>query len=155
MLNPPRKNYPFKCPFGVVGDRLWVKETFRIFNSLNECSHYDPCSCGQYNGKPIYRADCDDESTWHPSIHMPQWASRLTIEITDIRVERLRDISEEDARACGIWCKYDGQGCEGECHKCNATAKEGFKALWNSTFKQKWDSNPFCWVVSVRRVDSK
>jgi hypothetical protein len=161
MLNPPRKNYPFKCPFGVVGDRLWVRETFRIFNSLDECSHYDPCSCGQYNGKPIYRADCDDESKWKPSIYMPRWASRLTLEITNIRVERLQEITEEDVKAEGLLdsngihlseCFLAGRGMTDRCDCGDCSDKEHFEKLWDSINKDRapWASNPWVWVLEFR-----
>ena len=79
------------CPFGEVGDRIWVRETFRLFDSSVECSCEDHCSCSCYHGKPLYRANGDDtECRWTPSIHMPRWASRITLEITGVRVERHR-----------------------------------------------------------------
>ncbi|WP_035601682.1 hypothetical protein, partial [Edwardsiella tarda] len=77
------------CPYGQPGDRLWVRETF-----------------GDCGVRFVYRADTDDGAAcqvkrWTPSIHMPRWASRITLEITDVRVERLQDITEEEAKAEG------------------------------------------------------
>jgi len=78
------------CPYGTPGDRLWVRETF--------------CDTGCQ--RAVYRADTAVENwkyrIWRPSIYMPRWASRITLEITDVRLERLQDISEADAAAEGV-----------------------------------------------------
>ncbi|MFX5336322.1 hypothetical protein ABTD37_20170, partial [Acinetobacter baumannii] len=89
---------PMVCPFGQIGDRLWVRETFRLYD-LDECPHADfPCGCPR-NGTPLYKAshDCGDGEKWKPSSHMPRSACRLILEITNIRIERLNDITSEDA----------------------------------------------------------
>ena len=147
MLDPPRRNYPGACPYGTIGDRLWVRETWAPHP--------------QDSSTVFYRATVDAEpgirvwdGPWKPSIHMPRWASRINLEITGIRVERVQDISEEDARAEGLWCKFDGQGCEGQCHKCSATAKEAFEALWDSINAKShpWASNPWVWVIEFGRA---
>jgi hypothetical protein len=134
------------CPYGTIGDRLWVKETHHV----RDAGYVDG------TGRDIvYKADDEDfPYGWTPSIHMPRWASRINLEITGIRVERVQDISEEDARAEGLWCKFDGQGCEGQCHKCSATAKEAFEALWDSINSKRapWASNPWVWVIEFGRA---
>src|SRR5690606_13727332 len=88
------------CPFGMPGDLIYVRETFRRFDSSNECGCSDaPCGCPR-TGTPIYFSDCScSESKWTPSIHMPRWASRLTLKVTGVRVERVQDISKADAEA--------------------------------------------------------
>lgn len=79
------------CPHGEPGDRLWCRETFANI----ALKGYEPVL--------FYRADEDDKAvTWKPSIHMPRWASRITLEITEVRVQRVQEISEEDAKAEGV-----------------------------------------------------
>lgn len=100
---------PLKCPFGQPGDRLWVRETFRcngwaddvatIFYRANERNSYTEM-CEQFPVSNHKQLPVDGK--WRPSIHMPRWASRITLEITGVRVERLQDISREDALAEGI-----------------------------------------------------
>ena len=132
------------CPFGQVGDLLWVRETFRLFDS-DECPHSDfPCGCPSW-GTPLYRAshDCFDGEKWTPSIHMPRWASRILLEITNIRVERLQDISEEDAVSEGMTA--DDDYC----------AEEQFSMLWTKTYgwgEKGWNENPWVWVVDFKVI---
>lgn len=146
------------CPYGATGDRLWVRETFRLFDKYQECGCSDfPCNCPSHNS-PIYRAsnnDCEDK--WTPSIHMPRSACRLVLEITGVRVERLGDISNEDAKAEGVT-----PACEllpnipdayltpkGDF----ATAKVAFQRLWESIYgAESWQANPWVWVIEFRRV---
>src|SRR5262245_50360133 len=87
-----------KCKYGQPGDRLWVRETWRVFGG----HQYE---YQQHQPSVLYRADFDlfdEEGAWRPSIFMPRWASRITLEITKVRVERLDGISEEDAMAEGV-----------------------------------------------------
>lgn len=130
-------------PYGQPGDRLWVREAF----AKNEVLPVEHRASGGW----IYRADLNDRGVtrysarWTPSIHMPRAASRLTLEITDVRVERLNDISEADARAEGVTLK-GGQGYEG-------WAKQEYMALWESINGPcSWAMNPWVWVVEFRRV---
>ncbi len=136
------------CPYGRPGDRLWVRETFRLFAAEEECACYDSCSCQRYDGKPVYYADTlDDESTWKPSIFMPRWASRITLEITDVRVERLREISEADAIAEGVTASIVGADLD------HLRYRAGFQTGWNHLNAKRgysWESNPFVWVVSFQ-----
>lgn len=139
----------FLCPFGAAGDRIWVRETWARYN-IDQDSH-----------DMAYRAtipeDWPESGRWRPSIHMPRWASRITLEITDVRVERLNAISEEDARAEGI---IDG-GCLncGEPEPCGCAnpepdATDAFAYLWQSIYGQEiWNANPWVWVISFKRVE--
>lgn len=136
-----------KCTFGQTGDRIWVRETFG--------------DCGE---RLVYRADTDDGAKckvnrWTPSIHMPRAASRILLEITDVRVERLNSISEEDCWAEGIEA-IDGLfenteiidmalkiGC------CVEDSKPMFALLWQSIYgDDSWQANPWVWCISFRRI---
>ncbi|HBU6642584.1 TPA: hypothetical protein MC552_002396 [Klebsiella aerogenes] len=160
----------FTCPLGVVGDRIWVRETFQgplfdyeqMESYLEDSSKFEKPEFCQYaaDGKPApeyYDADDNLRQGWRPSIHMPRWASRLLLEITDVRVERLNAISEEDARAEGI---IDG-GCLncGEPEPCGCAnpepdATDAFAYLWQSIYGQEnWNANPWVWVIEFKRVE--
>ena len=169
---------PFKCPYGHPGDRLWVRETFRLFDSSVECACYDDCKCSKHHGKPLFKADCDDDGPWKPSIHMPRSISRITLEVTDVRVERLNSITEEDAKAEGILpnqrapldstsriCTNCGRHIHqhiGSVDVCpqshgdtftNWTTKGGFKILWESiNGPGSWDLNPWVWAITFKRI---
>ena len=152
----PGKVQP-RCPYGKPGDKLWVRETFRMFDSSIECACYDDCRCASFHGKPIYKADGNLESKWKPSIYMPRWASRIDLEITNIRAERLHDISEEDAKAEGIeesepgmWKSYNKRA-GWESVNCPVTS---YRSLWESiNGVGSWDENQFVWVIEFRRVN--
>lgn len=137
------ENHISYCPHGVAGDRLWVRETFS--------SHI-----GNY-GESIeyaYRATHDDRyGPWKPSIHMPRSASRILLEVTNVRVERLQDISEEDAVAEGIeqepgtshWKNYDTSPGGWRYWE---SPIQSYRTLWESiNGKGSWDLNPWVWVV--------
>ena len=135
-------------PLGTIGDRLWVREAFRIYNSASECACYDECKCARMNGKPLYRASdpSPDEDKWAPSIHMPRWASRITLEITGVRVERVQEITEEDVWKEGweaVASIPDSKG--GLCKFAN------WGEYWNSIYTN-WDANPWVWVYEFRRI---
>lgn len=125
------------CPYGEVGDRLWVREAWR---KHPEFDYRGPGGC-------LYFADRGHkfDGPWKPSIHMPRWASRITLEVTSIRVERLRDISEEDAEAEGIQFIRDVPDVDE-----TLSAKELFEVLWDSINGKRgygWKVNPWVWVV--------
>ena len=131
------------CPYGVPGDRLWVRETFAdIPATAPGHMHY------KANATMADLAWFAEEGwKWTPSIFMPRWASRITLEITGVRVERVRDISEEDARAEGIPDEYRAGHC--------IYYRPRFKTLWDSINAKRgfgWDSNPYVWVVEFKRV---
>lgn len=157
----------FQCPYGKPGDLLWVREAFRFYSNTDECGCSEHCSCPR-NGTPLYRSCHDDgESKWKPSIHMPRWASRITLEITAVRVEQLQDISETDAIAEG--CCLSEAEVEGNKElmqrvslsggkKYPLTARTKFFLLWSSIHGgDKFlsgpncvEANPWVWVVEFR-----
>lgn len=141
----------FSCPFGQVGDRLWVRETF-AGHYLDDDQIQD-IKDGRDKAEDLceYRADYSDDADcvdgWTPSIHMPRWASRITLEITAVRVERLNDISEEDAKAEGVKAGV----CPGHEHMMHQVA---FSELWQSIYGvDSWNANPWVWVIEFRRVE--
>lgn len=162
------------CPYGSPGDRLWVRETW---GSADGMYH------GHENDVPrviAYRADKSaiDQGLsrqvpipawdlaqwnwgtikWRPSIHMPRWASRITLEVTDVRLERLQDISEEDAKAEGVATRCLAEPDESpECsvgfRNPDGFALDNFRSLWDAiNGAESWDANPWVWVVSFRRL---
>lgn len=152
-----------RCPYGAPGDRLWVRETWAGRVDLDPDS--DPAKRKHY---AMYRSDeagsPTDPDNWHdfggkwrPSIYMPRWASRITLEVTAVRVERLQTITEDDARAEGVGraphCDHvrfscEEVGCAGSGHR------GGFAALWDSinAERARWASNPWAWVVEFKPV---
>lgn len=163
------------CPFGQPGDRLWVRETWSVVSHAFDddglmidylperpakAVHEKPFGNGYYSGHAIYAADggftwgdddgcVDGRSYWKPSIHMPRWASRITLEITGVRVERLQGISEQDAAVEGVIPAAGGveKGWE---HRFN------FRELWMGIYgADSWQANPFVWVVEFKRVEDE
>lgn len=166
-------------PYGQPGDRLWVREAFRFPESLNL---HSPAVCGEmatdagynYPWAPTqFEADGKKSGEWigfetppkvttagklRPGIHMPRWASRTTLEITGVRVERLQDISEADAIAEGCTPNHNGYYWGGphqvSGRKQMATAVRAYRDLWESINGHgSWDANPWVWVVKFRRVE--
>lgn len=142
------------CPYGQPGNRLWVRETYCVGYEYQP-GHFTaiPYQGCEKRRRAFYRATDDDakddpKRPWKPSIHMPRWASRITLELTGVRVERLQDINEEDAMAEGVnWKDYAGLA--------NKTARKLFIDLWdsiNAKDGRRWVDNPFVWVVSFKRV---
>ncbi|HBR3239146.1 TPA: hypothetical protein R7G80_005241 [Klebsiella pneumoniae] len=145
------------CPFGAVGDRIWVRETWQaIHDYCDENGHVDerryarsiPRHRGNY-WHPVYEEAWGNESRedrefpWRPSIHMPRWASRILLEITDVRVERLRSMSQDDARAEGVIAASGPM-----------EAGLAFRELWDSIYgEESWKANPWVWVISFERVE--
>jgi hypothetical protein len=137
-----------KCPYGQPGDLLWVRETW----AKNEVYPIRDREAGDY----IYKADLAKDgrtkyaATWKPSIHMPKWAARLFLEITDIRVERVQDISEEDAEKEGAEEMFVNPLNLGDKRK---SFIFGFTCLWDSINAKRgysWDNNPWVWVIGFR-----
>ncbi|EPU4808149.1 hypothetical protein ACVXC9_002907 [Vibrio cholerae] len=167
------------CPIANIGDLIYVRETFRLFNHSDECGCSDYCSCPP-SGTPVYFATCggDSESKWKPSIHMPRTASRLTLKVTDVRIERVQDITEDQAEKEGVisnekygdlageenlfncpkcegfqvhgYIGYGGGVAEGDCETCN-TAVKRFGLLWDSIY-QNWNQNPYVWVIEFEVI---
>lgn len=145
----------YRCPYGQPGDRLWVREAF-IHEPADYCWEAS-VSIPSRPSHTTYRADCDGDTRgagWKPSIHMPRNLSRIDLEITAVRVERLHDISETDARAEGIidgGCLNCGNPEPCGCDSPAPDARESFCHLWQSINGEKsWHANPWVWVVEFR-----
>ncbi len=146
-----------RCPYGVPGDRLWVKEAIRGVGLEAECARMvEYVADGTIHG--------DAEWVWQremlPSIFMPRGLSRLTLTITDVRVERLRAISVEDARAEGI-SEYghefrDEKWFPGDDMYRNSSSPENYARLWDAINSKRapWSSNPWVWVVAFEVASS-
>lgn len=152
------------CPYGVPGDLLWVRET-----------HYRWTGCGAPPRANFNRDRCyvdhpellamsrSGQIVSVPSIHMPRWASRITLRVVDVRVERVQAISEGDAKAEGVTAwpgQFEGQTYYQDYSKEDwnvpqHTAAGSFRTLWDSINAARgfgWDANPWVWVVSFERV---
>ena len=133
--------------FGKPGDRIWVRETWARYN-IDQNSH-------DIAYRATTPADWPEEGRWRPSIHMPRWASRILLEITDVRVERLNAISQEDAQAEGMeltgWRPtYSDPDSGGEV----MTPYDNFAELWESIYgEESWKANGWVWVISFKRVE--
>ncbi|QXG35532.1 hypothetical protein [Pseudomonas viridiflava] len=156
------------CPYGKVGDQLWVRETWY-------CDHFevmhgpylkpDDLDIGEAlnDGTLVYAADGlapyeQEQPTWKPSIHMPRWACRILLEVTDVRVERLNAISDVQALAEGVqlytdhaelgnWYHVDG------IETYSAEPRKSFELLWSLiNGADSWTANPWVWVVEFKRV---
>lgn len=164
-----------RCPYGVPGDRLWVRETWypavRVGFMLTPAR--TPSEIAQAR-EAHYKSDADNRAFelpkplhWKPGIHMPRWASRITLEIVSVRVQRVQDISEDDARAEGIIPtvqsrpEYGGAICThfgipgDDWQHTEITAQKRFIVLWNSINAKRglgWDINPWVWAIEFRRV---
>jgi len=157
-----------ECPYGRPGDRLWVREAFAL--SVIDPDGLSPEDDPE-NYDVIYRADPEQPgggwadsggneipAPWKPSIHMPRWASRILLEITAVRVERLQECSEEDAQAEGIQRFDDFFAAErlsaNEFRHMAPTAVESYALLWNAiNGPGSWLANPWVWVIEFMRVE--
>lgn len=164
-----------KTPYGKTGDRLWVRETWKPLrlrtpeqeekikawfekgdhsNFMNEQDEWAPMPDGEMSA--MYAADFGDWAydidsdlkPWKPSIFMPRWASRINLEITGVRVERLQEISEADAKAEGVDAIPSAPAA--------LTHRTSFAGLWNKINGKKhpWESNSWVWVVEFKRVQA-
>ncbi|WP_454724235.1 hypothetical protein [Delftia acidovorans] len=140
---------PLLCRYGQRGDRLWVRETF---------GHFERNENFKLGCEVFYRADgnCLELEPWRPSIHMPRWASRITLDINALRIERLHDISEADAAAEGVFYSTDHMGhWSGTGDRWWTTAREAFRDLWISINGQpSWDANPWVWALKFDRIQA-
>ena len=143
------------CPYGKPGDRLFVRETWLQWDW--EDLGTEPQSADTLR----FRADGDIPAVkWRPSIFMPRWASRITLEITNVRVERLQDISEEDAKAEGV--PIDDSPCDHARQRCEDIGclgpgyRSSFCDRWEDINGKKypWSSNPWVWCISFRRIEA-
>lgn len=155
-----------RCPYGQPGGRLWLREAFAIVPR----TAYAHSAGVQQTLRPddpynhdaaIYREGWTRSRggfRWRPSIHMPRWASRITLEITSVRVERLQDISEADAAAEGVTPKWE-PGFSGRLMEALGgfsfrPAASAYADLWESLHGHgSWDANPWVWVVEFKRIN--
>lgn len=174
-----------KCPFGKIADRLYVREGFTVVccesgydNGMQQSGNHD----FDFGGALVkYRSDestknftldgddpekedreaaqFNDEERWFPSIHMPKWAARIWLEITDVRVDRVQDITEEQAKAEGVSLDMAYQ-CNGWGPTYNDPDSGGdpyytgaFEYLWGSIY-DNWHQNPWVWVIEFKRIDA-
>ena len=141
-----------KFPYGQPGDRLWVRETWGHTGQgvwkVADTYHAE-------DGHLVYRATDDVLGGWFPSIHMPRWASRILLQIVSVSVERLQDISEEDARAEGMpKLVYDADYDTFHQNE-HGSYVMGFDGTWAHLYgDDSWGANPWVWVVEFKRVEA-
>lgn len=168
------------CPLGGVGDRLWVRETFALLgNEDGVCVDWnDRIVYDEKEAARIYRASCEQkdgdyglwsipddadwkphtdnhkyDGTWRPSIHMPRWASRILLEITGVRVERLQDISQADAISEGAPPSHPSIDAVSREYGFPDFSRSWFGQTWWHIYgKENWQANPWVWVIEFRRV---
>lgn len=148
MPEPEWKSLLRCCPYGQPGDRLWVRETFKKFTDgyAYRANHWD-----------LELAD-SVHAPWKPSIHMPRAASRITLKITNVRVEKLHEISKTDAIAEGLyqdqagrWTTYSAS----EKHREHLNPIEAYKEIFEKINGAKiWDTTPWVWVIEFSRVEA-
>ena len=172
----PKRNLALKCPYGNLGDRLWVRESYKRWcidetgtvedgwwsvryrsdnNIQKHCATWD--CCVTYDSPS--EAGCDKEpDRWEPSIHMPRWASRILLEIIGIRIERLQDITEDEAIAEGVlfngnydlWWDYQRE--QWSC----VDPIDSYKSLiCKINGPETWEKNPWVWVVDFEVIEVK
>lgn len=165
ILSSARNGFPAfveNCPYGQPGDRLWVREAWAsVFaEPVEQMMPPDIAFRADGGEKPAWLR------VWRPSIHMPRWASRITLEVTGVRVERLQDISEADAIAEGS-ITSESQIAIAACRnqmaapdvvsasdgKAYANARRAYRALWEQiNGAGSWEANPWVWVIEFKRV---
>ena len=151
-----------RCPLGKAGDRLWVRETFQAWRKVgHESDEWEPiCVKAASFGDTIeYRATSKSTGPWTPSIHMPRWACRLVLPLVSVRVERVQDITEEDAKAEGVepvlmrgigsypeWMRPTMREVGGH--------QKAFELLWKQIYGDAlWDANPWVWVAEWDHIE--
>ncbi|HCE8859447.1 TPA: hypothetical protein NHV36_004673 [Klebsiella michiganensis] len=186
LLLPKIQDIAIHCPFGMSGDQIWVRETWATLGNEDGCCvdwEDNLCKGDERSAARIYRASCEQrpgdyslwsipddaywkphtkdhkfEGAWRPSIHMPRWASRILLEITNVRVEQLNVISERDAQAEGVaklqggfWQHYQPSWTQHQ-----LSARGSFVTLWKSIYgEESWNSNPWVWVIEFKRLEER
>jgi hypothetical protein len=150
------------CPYGQPGDRLWCKETWRTTRGLDHCK---PTGLG-FGAAIRYEGDqwrpgfgLVDPGKLRPSLFMRRWMSRITLEITEIRVERLQSISEADAEAEGVTPASRDHTAAAVAYIFGAKEFQAHKSAYATLWEQlngagSWALNPWVWVVSFKRVEA-
>lgn len=142
--------YGCKCPYGQPGDRLWVRETWAMSGHERV----------EYRAFPKDGKDFRSVSGWRASIHMPRWASRITLEIVDVKVERLQKMSSDDLEKEGLNYFENEDFCAAEHYQAGGSPIQGgsperfaFIALWNRIYGAgSWESNPWVWKIEFKRI---
>lgn len=153
----PFENMPLEtildaCPYGVAGDQLWVRETWQCYEWLSDKKQGPVCYRSTHEGRCCKFALAH---LWRPSIFMPRWASRITLEITLVRVERLHDISDEDAQAEGVPDRHNVFHSSIQSRIDNSHIRN-YAVLWNSLHgKGAWELNPWVWVLEFEGYDGE
>jgi hypothetical protein len=147
-----------KCSYGAPGDRLWVRETHEVNrigfeeHGNGDTDYYagvayqadDGRAQFSISGATYRKLDASESHGWTPSIHMPRWASRITLEVTGVRVERLQDISRGDAM---------DEGCPFPNMATGDDPRQWFSGLWSQiNGAESWATNPWVWVVEFKRI---
>lgn len=161
-------NPEWHCPYGMPGDRLWGRETFGIAHEHSDLEWDIAVAQAQQKRNDcgvVYRADANGGwalshlvgDRWRPSIFMPRWASRLLDEVVAVRVERLQDISAEDAIAEGLTEEAGSDvpfyGCPGVFTADFTDPRDAYRELWSSiNGPESWAANPWVWVVETKAV---
>ena len=147
-LWPCNRSEAIACPYGVPGDRLWVRETFCNFCNGDVCYRAtNGNKCGLTNNEHA-------PQKWRPSIHMPRRASRIFLEVLEVRVERVQDINGHDVLAEGVDNGKSNPSCR---QRWENMQRMAFAELWNTIHKAKpehqWQANPYVWVVKFKRIE--
>lgn len=145
------------CPHGQPGDRLWARETFAVITGVGRAPHVDDAVEYRADNSPAGEV-IGHARAWRPSIFMPRAYSRITLEVVGVRVERVQDISEADARAEGAdqefrTVVYSPAGVKD--YHMPVSYRGGFANLWDSINETRgygWDTNPWVWVVEFKRI---
>lgn len=173
LLITEKGSQGWRCPYGKPGDVLWVREKWAahyIWDGVSPSGikHDDGGACVFYAADGGIIGGCQEHQrskVWRASIHMPRWASRITLEVTDVRVERVQDVSPGDCLAEGVGfqpcpcvraCHEDGRPM-GLCDVCSDDARTFFRDLWDSIYDANgfgWSANPWVWVVCFKVVTS-
>lgn len=167
-----------RSPYGQPGDRLWVREGWRLEFSRRRETYFvryagngramrdlenltgeasdqlcELCEREDWTDKAV---DGCSVGRWRPSIHMFRWASRLTLEVTGVRVERLQEISEEDAKAEGTYNDHSTGDVQGFIATCGNVYRRNFALLWDSINGKRapWKSNPWVWVIEFKWLEA-
>lgn len=148
----PLSAWPELCSYGQPGDRLWIRETFAAtdFGNNVKAAWYRATQEAHVESLPesLRAMAAPPDGRWKPSIYMPRWASRITLEVTGMRVERLQDITESDAAREGCLPPVESDGSVA-CGR----RKTAFRSLWESiNGPDSWGANPWVWVIEFKRV---
>ena len=145
---------PLLCPFGQPEDRIWVRETWAEAGAsapdlkLYRANYPDHVPSHYENVPPV------DEIRWKPSIHMPRWASRSLLGITDVRVERLNAISQADAIAEGAPPSHPSIDCVSQEYGFPDFSRSWFGQTWQHIYgEESWQANPWVWVIEFKQID--